>query len=132
MDFPAPASLIESAEKGAQIRSASWTIPHTDITLARTDEGPKQGAFRFSAATVSDARRFFDKVRDLPYRRDVPLEQEFDQETLDEPEPQIVMLSSGEMTPFEWRINDANTASGIVLQGNLLGGVLMTGPEPLT
>ena len=74
LDFPAPASLIESAEKGAQIRSASWTIPHTDITLARTDEGPKQGAFRFSAATVSDARRFFDKVRDLPYRRDVPLE----------------------------------------------------------
>jgi MscS family membrane protein len=39
-DFPAPASLIESAEKGAQIRSASWTIPHTDITLVRIDEDP--------------------------------------------------------------------------------------------
>jgi len=47
------------------------------------------------------------------------------------PEPHILILSSGEMTPFEWRISDSNTQSGIVLQGNVLGGVLMTGPEPL-
>lgn len=48
------------------------------------------------------------------------------------PEPHILILSSGEMTPFEWRINDKSSRSGIVLEGNLLGGVLMTGPEPLT
>jgi len=48
------------------------------------------------------------------------------------PEPHILILSSGEMTPFEWRISDKLVKSGIVLQGNLLGGVLMTGPEPLT
>jgi len=48
------------------------------------------------------------------------------------PEPHILILSSGEMTPFEWRIRDELTQSGILLQGNLLGGVLMTGPEPLT
>ncbi len=48
------------------------------------------------------------------------------------PEPHILILSSGEMTPFEWRISDAATRSGILLQGNLLGGVLMTGPEPLS
>jgi prepilin-type N-terminal cleavage/methylation domain-containing protein len=48
------------------------------------------------------------------------------------PEPHILILSSGEMTPFEWRINDETTSSGILLQGNVLGGVLMTGPEPLT
>jgi hypothetical protein len=47
------------------------------------------------------------------------------------PEPHILILSSGEMTPFEWRIRDKLTQSGIVLQGNLLGSVLMTGPEPL-
>jgi len=53
--------------------------------------------------------------------------------TLDtEPKPHILILSSGEMTPFEWRIKDSNTDSGILLQGNLLGSVLMTGPEPLT
>lgn len=47
------------------------------------------------------------------------------------PEPHILILSSGEMTPFEWRIRDPLLQSGILLQGNLLGGVLMTGPEPL-
>ena len=47
------------------------------------------------------------------------------------PEPHILILSSGEMTPFEWRIRDQLSQSGIVLQGNLLGSVLMTGPEPL-
>ena len=47
------------------------------------------------------------------------------------PEPHILILSSGEMTPFEWRISDQLTQSGILLQGNVLGGVLMTGPEPL-
>jgi general secretion pathway protein H len=47
-----------------------------------------------------------------------------------EPDPHILILSSGEMTPFEWRIRDQCSKNGIVLQGNLLGGVLMTGPEP--
>jgi type II secretion system protein H len=46
-------------------------------------------------------------------------------------DPHILILSSGEMTPFEWRISDELTQSGILLQGNVLGGVLMTGPEPL-
>ena len=46
-----------------------------------------------------------------------------------EPPPHILILSSGEMTPFEWRITDELTNSGIVLQGNFVGSVLMTGPE---
>ena len=48
-----------------------------------------------------------------------------------EPEPHILILSSGEMTPFQWRIRDPRLQSGILLEGNLLGGVLMIGPEPL-
>ncbi len=48
------------------------------------------------------------------------------------PQPHILILASGEMTPFEWRIRDSNTQSRIVLEGNVLGGVLMTGPEPLS
>ena len=48
-----------------------------------------------------------------------------------DPQPHILILSSGEMTPFEWRISDQDTRSEIVLQGNILGSVLMTGPEPL-
>ena len=48
-----------------------------------------------------------------------------------DPQPHILILSSGEMTPFEWHISDRDTQTGIVLQGNLVGSVLMTGPEPL-
>lgn len=58
--------------------------------------------------------------------------QVIDISTKEEPEPHILILSSGEMTPFEWRIRDNLTQTGILLQGNLLGSVLMTGPEPLT
>jgi type II secretion system protein H len=47
------------------------------------------------------------------------------------PEPHILILASGEMTPFEWRILDRLTQHGILLQGNVLGSVLMIGPEPL-
>ena len=49
----------------------------------------------------------------------------------DDPQPHILILSSGEMTPFEWRIRDELSQSGIMLQGNILGGILMIGPEPL-
>jgi general secretion pathway protein H len=33
--------------------------------------------------------------------RDISLSVDFDEEMLDEPEPQVVLLASGEMTPFE-------------------------------
>ena len=50
----------------------------------------------------------------------------------DDPQPHILILASGEMTPFEWRIRDEATQKRILLEGTMLGGVLMTGPEPLT
>ncbi len=53
--------------------SVSWTIPHTDITLVRVAEGPQSGEFLFSADTVARAAEFYQRVRHLPYRRDVPI-----------------------------------------------------------
>jgi MscS family membrane protein len=50
-----------------------WTIPHTDITIARIEEGPRKGEFLFSAETVSRAQEFFLKTQALAYARDVPL-----------------------------------------------------------
>ena len=46
--------------------------------------------------------------------------------------PHILILSSGEMSSFEWQIADENLNSQITLQGDLLGNVLMLGPVPLT
>lgn len=44
--------------------------------------------------------------------------------------PHILILSSGEMTPFEWTINDNDSRTTVVLQGNLLGKIRMAGPSP--
>ena len=45
-----------------------WTIPHTEITIARVKEGPRQGEYLFSPETISHLNEFFNKIRDLPYR----------------------------------------------------------------
>ena len=76
---------------------------------------------------------FFKKIKMTESQRSelIMENQIIDISTKTQPEPHILILSSGEMTPFEWHISDRLTQSGIVLQGNILGGVLMTGPEPL-
>jgi general secretion pathway protein H len=72
------------------------------------------------------------KMRESQHSRLYLEDKLVDTERKAEPPPHILILSSGEMTPFEWRIVDNQTNAGIVLQGNLLGSVLMTGPEPLS
>jgi MscS family membrane protein len=54
--------------------AASWTIPHTEITLVRMTEGPRNGHFVFSSSTVARADEFYQKTRVLPYRRTIPIE----------------------------------------------------------
>ena len=44
--------------------------------------------------------------------------------------PHILILASGEMTPFEWTINDELTKNSIILEGDLLGKIRMEGPTP--
>lgn len=55
-------------------RPARWTIPHTEITIAQVEDGPRAGDFLFSPETVARAGEFYQKTRTLPYRRDVPLQ----------------------------------------------------------
>jgi MscS family membrane protein len=52
---------------------AEWTLPYTDITITRIEEGPRKGEFLFNAATVRRAHEFFRKTGSLPYVRDVPI-----------------------------------------------------------
>jgi MscS family membrane protein len=53
----------EVREQGLQ----SWTIPHTEIVLARVAEGDRRGQFLFSSRTVERLPEFYQKVRSLPY-----------------------------------------------------------------
>ncbi len=82
---------------------------------------------------AASGQSFFGKIKMTDSQRsELFIEDEvIDISPKDPPDPHILILSSGEMTPFEWRISDQFTQSGIVLQGDMFGGVLMTGPEPL-
>jgi len=73
-DIPDAAAYDDAgADKTAADKPASWTIPHTEITLERVADGPRVGQFLFSSATVERVGEYYEKTRALPYRRDVPL-----------------------------------------------------------
>jgi general secretion pathway protein H len=50
-------------------------------------------------------------------------------EKTDEPQPHILVLSSGEMTPFEWVVEDPETDFQVKLTSNLLGDIVIEGPS---
>ena len=61
-DADAMKKLIEAGEP------TRWRIPHTEITIARKMEGPKQGQYLFTAETVAEAGQYYRRVKHLPYR----------------------------------------------------------------
>jgi general secretion pathway protein H len=48
----------------------------------------------------------------------------------DDPVPHILILSSGEMTAFEWNIIDNNARASITISGDFLGNILVNDPVP--
>ena len=46
----------------------SWKVPNTDITIAKIEEGPRQGEFLFSTNTVAKISEFYERVEHLPYK----------------------------------------------------------------
>ena len=79
-------------------------------------------------------QNFFRKVKLSEYQRSRLIIDDRDVATVspDSAVPHILILSSGEMSSFEWQIIDENLNSQITLQGDLLGNVLMLGPVSLT
>jgi len=64
-----PASQIPGDDQVADGSITQWTIPGTEITIARIASGPRTGQFLFSAATVLDLDRLYRQAKDLPYRQ---------------------------------------------------------------
>ncbi len=52
----------------AQAGVDRWRLPNTGITIARVEEGPQKGKYLFTPETVANVRRYYAKVRQLPYR----------------------------------------------------------------
>ena len=68
-----PTDEIPSSDELTKLATTNilqWTIPNTEITLARTSNGE----FLFTPQTVARAQDFFDRVQGLPCTRPVPLE----------------------------------------------------------
>jgi MscS family membrane protein len=48
--------------------SDKWSIPDTEITIARVKEGPRAGEYLFSPETVQRAHEYYERVKHLPYQ----------------------------------------------------------------
>lgn len=62
--IPDAAAMQALQESGAPPR---WRVPHTEITIARVGQGPRQGEYLFTAKTVAQAKQFYERVSHLPY-----------------------------------------------------------------
>ncbi|MFQ5757826.1 MAG: mechanosensitive ion channel family protein [Acidiferrobacterales bacterium] len=62
--IPDAAAMQALQESGAPPR---WRVPHTEITIARVGQGPRQGEYLFTAKTVAKAKQFYERVKHLPY-----------------------------------------------------------------
>ncbi len=45
-----------------------WTIPYTEITIARVAQGPREGRFLFTPGTIARLPEFYQRVKHLPYK----------------------------------------------------------------
>ncbi len=90
-----PTDQIPDADQLSGLSGAKaerWVIPNTEIAIARMKSGPRSGEFLFTAGTVARAVEFYERVRGLPYTREVPLKYL----------REITISGGGWMIPFAW------------------------------
>ncbi len=102
-EIPDASQLTQSNGTNDVVR---WVIPNTEILLERVPTGPHSGEFLFSPITVASAGDFYQKVRNLPCTRDVPLQNAL----------AAMVNGGGWMIPYRWI-----QAMPSWLQGPLLG-----------
>ena len=73
---PAPLDQIPDLQMVREIRAESndpnrpirWIYPNTGIEILEIMEGHEAGTFKFSPETVAQAEKYYNEVKDLPYR----------------------------------------------------------------
>jgi len=67
LELPAFESIPDAAamESGTFKR---WTLPGTEITIARVEQGPRAGEYLFSPETVERLPEFYHRIKHLPYQ----------------------------------------------------------------
>ena len=72
-----------------------WTIPGTEITLVRTENGILQGKYLFSAETIEKLPDFYNEIKHFPYRSDEYVSKDF----------YLFYISTpGQLMPPRWHI----------------------------
>jgi MscS family membrane protein len=61
------AEEIKPADPQGQVLD-KWSIPKTEITIARVTKGAKKGEYLFDAKTVAEAEEVFERVKALEYQ----------------------------------------------------------------
>ncbi len=67
LDLP-PMDSVPDAAAMADKEFKSWTIPGTEITVARVEQGPRAGEYLFTPETVAKLPAFYQSIRHLPYK----------------------------------------------------------------
>ncbi len=71
---------------------AEWTLPNSEISIARVQEGPRHGEFLFSPETVERLPDDYARVQAMPYK----------EETLVQDFYGIYLQSTGPWIPLSW------------------------------
>jgi len=56
-----------NADEVVERELTKWTIPHTEISIVKVSEGPREGEFLMSAETVERATEFYEMVKHRDY-----------------------------------------------------------------
>ena len=67
LELPAFESIPDAAAMESE-PFQRWTLPGTEITIARVEQGPRAGEYLFSPETVRRVPEFYRRIRHLPYQ----------------------------------------------------------------
>ncbi len=96
-----PLEAIPDAADMATAEFKRWTLPGTEIRIARVETGPRAGEYLFTAETASRLPEFFEKSRDIPYKAGAP-QGLYEFSTLS---PAGVALAFHRVIPSRWVLN---------------------------
>ena len=79
-----------------------WRYPNTTMEIVEIVEGKQQGQFLFSAGSIANLKAFYKKIRDLPYRQDLPvLKFEYKSPDTSKGFYEYYIASPGDLIPYD-------------------------------
>lgn len=104
-----PDAKAYTVSDGEADKNIYWFIPGTEISIVRIGQGPSAGKYLFSQDTVERVRDFYQRSRDLPYLRPMPISNAY----------RIHQSVTGWMIPLSW-VEELPEWANFELLGQLL------------